>query len=138
MQLRRQYLLKMNIQWLLTYILEAKESKMAYDEHLIDRLSFLLDNKKVHYEAKKMFGGLCYMIDKKMCVCGMKDKLMARVGPEQYQEALVQEGAEEMKFTGRPLKGFIFVKGEGTDTDEQLEYWVDRCLEYNPLAKSSK
>ena len=85
-----------------------------------------------------MMGGLCYMIDDKMCLGIVKDDLMARVGPDAYEELKQKEGAREMDFTKRPMKGYIFVAPEGIDFEEDLELWVDRCLEFNPLAKSSK
>lgn len=111
---------------------------MAYDEYLADRIKRVLETKKVNFEEKKMMGGLCYMVDDKMCAGIIKDKLMARVGPEIYEEALKKKGCHEMDFTKRPMKGFVYVEPEGIDMDKDLEYWVDLCLEYNPMAKSSK
>ncbi len=64
--------------------------------------------------------------------------LMARVGPDQYEKALAKPHCMEMTFTGRSMKGYVFVSAEGIDSDEDLEYWIQLCLDYNPLAKSSK
>ena len=111
---------------------------MAYDEYLAERIDRVLKEKGVVYEAKKMMGGLCYMVDDKMCVGVHTAQIMARINPDFYQEALQQPGCKEMNFTGRPMKGFVFVDTDGIDTDEQLEYWVQLCLDFNPLAKSSK
>lgn len=111
---------------------------MAYDAHLEERISTVLDQKKVKYEAKKMMGGLCYMVDDKMCVGIVNDNLMARIDPEIYQEALTKKGCKEMDFTGRTMKGFGFVEPEGTDMEVDLEYWIQLCLDFNPKAKSSK
>jgi TfoX/Sxy family transcriptional regulator of competence genes len=111
---------------------------MAYDEHLADRVRQSLKEKGIHYLEKKMFGGLCFMVDDKMCMGIVKDELMARVGPDHYEEALSREGAKEMNFTGRAMKGYVFVEAEGVDMQENLEYYVERCLAFNPLAKSSK
>ena len=111
---------------------------MAYDELLADRIKSVLDSKRISYEEKKMFGGLCFMVDDKMCLGVEKDRLMARIGPDAYEDALTQKGCQEMTFTGRPMKGFVFVEDEGLDLDEDLEFWVDLCLAYNPIAKSSK
>lgn len=66
------------------------------------------------------------------------DLLMARVGPDAYETALNTKGAHSMDFTGRPMKGFVHVTPEGYDTDEQLEYWIQVCLDYNPQAPLSK
>ena len=78
------------------------------------------------------------MVDDKMCIGIVKNDLMARIDPDIYQEALSKKGCKEMNFTGRPMKGFVFVEPEGIDMDQDLEYWVNLCLEYNPKAKSSK
>jgi TfoX/Sxy family transcriptional regulator of competence genes len=111
---------------------------MAYDELLADRIRNILRRKQVPNLEKKMMGGLCFMVDDKMCVGIVKNELMARIDPEIYEEALTKNSAHEMNFTGRPMKGFLFVEPEGVDMDHDLEYWVDLCLDFNPRAKSSK
>lgn len=111
---------------------------MAYDEHLADRVSQVLDRKNVLYEEKRMFGGLCFMVDEKMCIGIDEERMMARIGPDVYEESLKREGCTEMDFTGRPLKGFVYVDGDGFDRDEDLEYWVNLCLDYNPHAPKTK
>lgn len=115
-----------------------KNSVMAYDEYLEERISRILSDKKVNYEARKMMGGLCYMVDDKMCVGIVHNQVMARINPELYHESLQKEGVKEMNFTGRPMKGYIFIDSEGYDLDTDLEYWIQLCLDFNPLAKSSK
>ncbi|MCB0669485.1 MAG: TfoX/Sxy family protein [Saprospiraceae bacterium] len=109
-----------------------------YDEHLEDRIASILDGKKVNYEKKKMMGGLTFMVDDKMCVGIVKEELMARIGTEAYPAALKKKGCKEMKFTGRAMPGYVFVEPNGIDLEQDLEYWVQLCLDYNPLAKSSK
>ncbi len=117
---------------------------MAYDEYTADRVARILTDRKVNFYGKKMFGGICYMVEEKMC-CGIlfnkkkdTDLMMARVGEEAYPEAIKRDGAQPMEFTGRPMRGYIFVIPDGYDTDEDLEYWVDLCLAFNPMAKASK
>jgi len=63
---------------------------------------------------------------------------MARINPNIYANALSKKGCKEMDFTGRPMKGYVFIEPEGIDMDDDLEYWVQLCLDFNPLAKSSK
>jgi len=111
---------------------------MAYDEYLADRIKRILETKKVNFEEKKMMGGLCYMVNDKMCAGIIKDMLMARIGPDIYEEALTKKGCQEMDFTKRPMKGYVYVEPEGIDMDSDLEYWIDLCLKFNPVAKSSK
>ena len=111
---------------------------MAYNEYLQERIEIILSDKKVVYESRKMLGGLCYMVDDKMCFGIIKDDLMARVGEEEYPKLIDLEGARPMDFTNRPMKGYIFVAPEGVDYDSDLKYWIERCLKFNPKAKSSK
>lgn len=111
---------------------------MAYDEYLQERIERILSEKKIQHEAKKMMGGLCYMIDGKMCFGIVKNDFMARVGEEEYETLAAQDGARPMDFTKRPMKGYLFVSPEGVDREEELEFWIQRCLDFNPHAKSSK
>ena len=117
---------------------------MAFDEYQVDRIREYLKRKHINFEEKKMMGGLCIMVDDKMLCGAMTNKktgdhlLMARVGKENYEQSLQVKGARPMTFTGRPLSGFLFVDPEGYDMDEDLEKWIDRCLAFNPHAKSSK
>ena len=78
------------------------------------------------------------MVNDKMCAGVIGDRLMARIGTEVYDEALKQKGCRSMDFTGRPMKGFVYVEPEGIDLEEDLAEWVQLCLDYNPMAKSSK
>jgi hypothetical protein len=73
-----------------------------------------------------------------MCVGISKNKLMARIDPVIHEEALSKKGCVEMDFTGKPMKGFVFVNPEGIDKDSDLDYWIQLSLEYNPKAKASK
>ena len=111
---------------------------MAYDEFLADRIRNLLHKKHIVFNEKKMMGGLCFMVNDKMCIGVEKSRLMARVDPKIYIELLDKPGCKEMDFTGRPMKGYVFVEDEGIDSDNALEYWVQLCIDFNPKAKSSK
>ena len=117
---------------------------MAYDEFIADRIRKVFDERKANYYEKKMFSGLCFMVDDKMC-CGIHfdkkkdtDLLMARIGQEASERVQDREGCHPMDFTGRPMKGYVFVTPDGFDSDEDLEFWLDLCLEFNPFAKASK
>lgn len=111
---------------------------MAYDEHLADKISIQFDQKKVNYYAKKMFGGLCYMVDDKMCVGINGDTLMLRIDPEDEENIRAVEGVRDMNFTGRPMKGFLYVDPSAIDGEDELGFFLDKALEFNPKAKSSK
>jgi TfoX/Sxy family transcriptional regulator of competence genes len=111
---------------------------MPYSESLADRVRMSLRGKHITYEEKKMMGGICFMVDSKICVGVDRDRLLARVGDINYEAALRKQGCKKMDMTGRPLKGFVLVSPVGIDTEKQLDYWVTTCLKYNPFAKSSK
>ncbi len=111
---------------------------MAYDTHLAERIEQVLQQQKIAFEAKKMMGGLCFMVDDKMCIGVVKTDLMARVGEKALLENDSRKGVRPMDFTGRPLKGYAFVSPEGIDLEDDLAFWIDMCLQFNPEAKSSK
>jgi len=111
---------------------------MPYNELLADRIRVSLKDKSVHFEEKKMMGGLAFMVDDKMCVGIIKENLMARIDPEKHSKALTLKGCREMDFTGKSMKGFVFVTPDGFDEEEDLAYWIKLCLDFNPLATSSK
>jgi len=111
---------------------------MAYSQNLAIRLRDYFSSSDVKFEEKKMMGGLCFMVDDKMCVGVNKDNLMLRIDPEIYDEVLKKEGAREMDFTGRPMRGFVFVDEPALEKQSGFKHWVNLALEFNPRAKSSK
>src|SRR5205809_6306946 len=110
---------------------------MAYDEKLADRVREIiaLTGKKI--EEKRMFGGLCFMVNDKMCVGVEKERLMVRLDPKKYEEVIQKDGCMPMDFTGKVMKGFVFVDVNALDTKKKLEYWIKLALEYNSVAKPS-
>ena len=111
---------------------------MATDPFLLDRLRNILQQKNTVWEEKRMFGGDCFMVNGKMCFGTYKGGLMARVEPDEIPELEKRLGAGQMIHGGRPMKGYMFIEPEGFDDDADLEFWVDRCLAFNPKAKASK
>ena len=100
---------------------------MAFDEILANRIRRIVSTRPGVTE-QKMFGGLAFLHNGHMA-CGVaKEEMMVRVGPEGYQDALALPHAREMDFTGRPLKGLIYVDFEGYRTGPGLEGWVERGL----------
>ena len=85
-----------------------------------------------------MMGGLCFMVDGKMCVGVDRERLMARLDPEVYEEVLGREGCGPMDFTGRPMRGFVYIGEAGHGAEEGLKFWLELALDFNPRAKSSK
>lgn len=111
---------------------------MAIDEKLTSRVREVFAEKSVAVEEKRMMGGLCFMVDGKMCVGIDSNRLMVRLDPAIYEESLKQTGCVPMDFTGRPMRGFVFVNQEGTKSDSSLQYWMELALNYNPQARSTK
>jgi hypothetical protein len=116
---------------------------MAFDEYQAERIRQAIKETGNHFTEKSMMGVLLFMMDEKM-LCGTHiDKkvgislLMARIGEDAYPEAIKMQGTLPMDFTGRPMKGYIFVTPEGIDLDKQLAYWIEKCIEHNPFAKAS-
>jgi TfoX/Sxy family transcriptional regulator of competence genes len=111
---------------------------MAYNEKLADRVREIIALSHKNVEEKKMFGGLCFMVNDKMCVGVETSRLMVRLDPDKFDEVMEKEGCSPMDFTGRVMKGFVFVNIEALNTKKKLEYWIGLALEYNKVAKVSK
>lgn len=102
---------------------------MAYDQRLADRVRRALA-PRTDIEERAMFGGLAFMARGHLC-CGLvNDKLMVRVGPDGYTRFLRERGAEPMDFTGRPMRGFLYVNPIVTATSSGLRRWVSRALDF--------
>ena len=111
---------------------------MAFSEYLADRVRQRLRNKgKV--EEKKMMGGLIFMVNDKMCVGvdydkkKQEDRLMVRVGKLPYEELLNKKGSRPMDFTGTVMRGFLFIEPSGFDSDSDLDFWIEKALEFNVM-----
>lgn len=100
---------------------------MAYDAGMAERIRDVLGERPGLTE-KKMFGGLAFMLHGHMFIGLAGEKLMARVGPEDYPRALKMKHVREMDFTGRPMKGYVFIGDKGVEKDADLEYWVNQCV----------
>jgi hypothetical protein len=102
---------------------------MAYDARLAERVQRLLGRRKGITE-KKMFGGLAFMLNGKMFCGVLKDDLVVRVGPERHEQALSRAHVRPMDFTGRTLKGYVFVGPGGLKTDNMLAKWIEEGVEF--------
>ena len=117
--------------------LEFKIFPMAINEKLTNRVRELLaDVDKV--DEKKMFSGLAFMVDEKLCIAVRNDNIMLRINPEIHNELVEKQGCSPMIMKGKDLDGYVVVDEAFLDTKKQLSYWVKLALDYNPKAKSSK
>ena len=96
---------------------------MAYSERLASRIREILAEDG-DVDERKMFGGIAFMLDGHMC-CGVtRDDLMLRLGPEGAERALKEPHVRPMDFTGRPMKGYVFVATPGLKTEAKLRRWL--------------
>ena len=112
---------------------------MSYDEKTAERVRRIL-SWRLDVVEKKMFGGLCFMVNGSMC-CGLTSTaFMVRIGPDGYERALAQPHARPMDFTGRPMTGMVYVDPAGYKTDAALAKWVQRGVDFvsgRPVKKSA-
>lgn len=111
---------------------------MAFNEILANRVRELIAARENIIEEKRMFGGLCFMVNDKMCVGVETSRLMVRFDPALTDEVMEKEGCTPMDFTKKIMKGFAFVDIAALNTKKKLEYWINIALDYNKIAKASK
>jgi TfoX/Sxy family transcriptional regulator of competence genes len=112
---------------------------MAYDIKLADRIrEYLTGFPKLKIEEKKMFSGVAFMVNGKMCVNVSEDNLMCRFDPDLQEEIAEKSGYEPMIMKGKELKGYCYVHPIAFKSKKDFEYWVGLCLAYNERAKSSR
>ena len=102
---------------------------MAYDERLAERVRDALALREELTE-RKMFGGIAFMLAGNMACGVLEDELIVRVGPEESDRALAEPNTRAFDFTGRPMRGFVVIAPQGTDSDEQLAEWVDAGADF--------
>ena len=96
---------------------------MPFDEHIAQRVRDILAEECPATE-RRMFGGLAFMVNGHMCCGIVGEVLVVRVGPNLYEQALSQPHARLMDFTGRSMKGFVYVDRPGYRTTASLRKWV--------------
>ncbi len=110
---------------------------MAYDEKMVDKIREIISQTYTDIEEKKMFGGLCFMVNGKMFMGVRTERLMVRLDPDIYEKVMEKEGCHPMNFTGRSIKGFVYVNIDAVSTKKALVYWIGLALDYNKKAKPS-
>jgi TfoX/Sxy family transcriptional regulator of competence genes len=102
---------------------------MPHSDTLVRRVREALADQAAVVE-KKMFGGLTFMLHGNMC-CGVAGaRLVVRVGPDRYEQALARPGVSPMDFTGKPLKGFVYVASDALASQEDLQAWVEEAKQF--------
>jgi TfoX/Sxy family transcriptional regulator of competence genes len=106
---------------------------MAYDEALAERVRDILVELGSH-EERKMFGGICFMRHGRMCCGVLKDDLIVKLGPEAGREALTQPYVRPLDFTGRPMRGLVYVGPHATAGEASLRGWLIQAAEFGDTA----
>jgi TfoX/Sxy family transcriptional regulator of competence genes len=102
---------------------------MAFDSNLAQRVRDVL-GERAGITERRMFGGLAFLVDGKMFIGIRNASLMARVGSERHQDALAMPAVREMDFTGRPMKGYVYIDPPAIADEQDLKAWVHWCVEY--------
>ncbi|MBC9794902.1 TfoX/Sxy family protein [Sinomicrobium weinanense] len=112
---------------------------MAYNKQLADNVrEYLARFPEMEVEEKKMFGGLAFMINGKMCVNVSDDNLMCRFDPGITQDIAGKTGFLPMIMKGKEYKGYCYVEPIGFEHKKDFEFWINLCLDFNDRARSSK
>lgn len=102
---------------------------MVYNEQLAAKTRALISRRR-GFSEKKMFGGMAYLINGNMCCGVLKDDLVVRVDPKEYETTLAMPNARPMDFTGRTIRGFVYVDSKGWSKGEALKKWVEMGVKY--------
>lgn len=105
---------------------------------LFERIRNSLIVREVVWIEKRMMGGVTFMVDDKMCFGTYKGGLLCRIDPLERDQLLNTTSAEIITQSGREMKGYVHIQPAAYESDEELEFWISKCLEFNPKAKSSK
>lgn len=102
---------------------------MSCDEQLVARVREVLKRARGTAE-RRMFDGVCFTLNGNMTCGVVSTDLMVRIGPDKYDDVLKRPHVREMDFTGRAMKGYIFVSAPGTKSDSSLKYWTKAGVAY--------
>lgn len=112
---------------------------MDYDIKLVDKVrEYLAEIPNLEIEEKEMFNVLNFMVNGKTCICVSGDNLMLRFDPKLQEELAERNGYETMLMKGKEYKGYCYINPDGFKDKKDFEYFVNLCLDYNKIAKSSK
>lgn len=109
---------------------------MAYNENLTARIRLALAHLP-DVEEKKMFGGIAFMVEGKMCLTARDDRMMCRIDPDLHEEVLQRDGCRTVIMKGREYKGYVFVNDDNLQSKADFNYWVSLALDFNKRAKAS-
>ena len=109
---------------------------MAYNKILTDKVRMALGNFP-DIEEKRMFSGITFMVDGKMCISVGNDRIMCRIDPVIHEQAILRKACRAVIMKGREYKGYVYIQEEGLTTKEDVDYWVGLALGFNKKAKAT-
>jgi TfoX/Sxy family transcriptional regulator of competence genes len=110
---------------------------MPHNQTLADRIREAFAHLP-DVEEKKMFGSIAFMVNSKMCIAAGKNRIMCRISPDIYEDAITRNGVHPVVMKGKELKGYVHVDEDVLQSKKELDYWIEHALEFNKVAKSSK
>jgi len=110
---------------------------MPVNEQLANRVREIIAASGQPLEEKKMFSGLAFLVNGKICVGVSKERMLVRLAPELFEPALEMEGVNPMVRNGKAMTGYVYVDVAMLSTQKQLKYWMKLALDFNPLAKAA-
>ena len=118
---------------------KANEGRSAapIDDALASRVRAALGRHTVDVEEKRMFGGIAFMVQGKMCVSARRDRIMCRIDPAKHDSAVERKGCRTVVMKGREYRGYVHVDADVVKSQRDLDYWIDLSLDYNGKAKAS-
>lgn len=112
---------------------------MSYDTNLADRVrEYLAEIPSIDVEEKEMFNVLNFMVNGKTCVCVSNENLMLRFDPIRQEELSEKYGYQSMLMKGKEYKGYCYINPVGFKDRKDFEFFLNLCLDYNKVARSSK
>ena len=109
---------------------------MAYNEALADKVREALSELSL-VEEKKMFSGVSFLVDGKMCINISHDDLMCRIDPALHETLVEKEGCRTMTMKSKEYKGYVLISEEGMRSKRDFDYWINLALDFNKNAKAA-
>jgi TfoX/Sxy family transcriptional regulator of competence genes len=110
---------------------------MAANEQLLKKLREAFKDVS-NVEEKKMFSGVAFMVNNKLCVTVGKDKIMCRINPDLHDELIQNPGCTTVVMKGKEYKGYIWISESALTSKKEISHWVKLALDFNPKSKASK
>lgn len=111
---------------------------MPFDDRIVNQVREMIADRTDNVEEKVMFGGLCFMVNDKICIGVKKDTLLVRIDPELFETEKEKDGRQPMMHQGKAVTSYLFVDFDSMHNNENLHHWVKLALDYNPHAPLSQ